>query len=72
LVEEEETSNKKLIFVAALMAFAAAILQISWLFDAVLDDAGIQMVLSGVQMPRMNSVMEGGCKPAAASCLTAP
>ncbi|MFC0112291.1 integrase core domain-containing protein [Kibdelosporangium aridum] len=28
------------------------------LFDAVLADAGIQVVLSGVQMPRMNSIME--------------
>ena len=28
------------------------------LFDTVLKDAGIQVVLSGVQMPRMNSIME--------------
>jgi putative transposase len=28
------------------------------LFDAVLKDAGIETVLSGVQMPRMNAVME--------------
>ncbi|MGH3410017.1 MAG: hypothetical protein ACRDRJ_47115, partial [Streptosporangiaceae bacterium] len=28
------------------------------LFDAILADAGIQVVLSGVQMPRMNSIME--------------
>jgi putative transposase len=28
------------------------------LFDAVLNDAGIETVLSGVQMPRMNSIME--------------
>jgi hypothetical protein len=28
------------------------------LFDAVLRDAGIEVVLSGVQMPRMNSIME--------------
>ncbi|MBO3681639.1 integrase core domain-containing protein [Streptomyces sp. NEAU-YJ-81] len=28
------------------------------LFDAVLADAGIKVVLSGVQMPRMNSLME--------------
>jgi hypothetical protein len=27
------------------------------LFDAVLADAGIDVVLSGIQMPRMNSVM---------------
>lgn len=28
------------------------------LFDTVLNDAGIKTVLSGVQMPRMNSIME--------------
>ena len=28
------------------------------LFDAVLKDAGIETVLSGVQMPRMNAIME--------------
>ena len=28
------------------------------LFDAVLNDAGIEIVLSGVQMPRMNAVIE--------------
>ena len=28
------------------------------LFDAVLADAGIETVLSGVRMPRMNSIME--------------
>jgi putative transposase len=28
------------------------------LFDAVLADAGIQVVLSGIQMPRINSIME--------------
>ncbi len=28
------------------------------LFDAVLQDAGIKVILSGVQMPRMNSIME--------------
>ena len=28
------------------------------LFDAVLADAGIEVVLSGVRMPRMNSIME--------------
>jgi hypothetical protein len=31
------------------------------LFDAVLNDAGIETVLSGVQMPRMNAFMDGGC-----------
>jgi putative transposase len=28
------------------------------LFDAVLKDAGIKVILSGVQMPRMNPVIE--------------
>jgi putative transposase len=28
------------------------------LFDAILADAGIQVVLTGVQMPRMNSIVE--------------
>jgi putative transposase len=28
------------------------------LFDAILADAGIHVVLSGIQMPRMNSIME--------------
>lgn len=28
------------------------------LFDAVLHDAGIQVVLSGIRVPRMNSIME--------------
>jgi putative transposase len=28
------------------------------LFDTVLKDAGIEVVLSGVQMPRMNAIME--------------
>jgi hypothetical protein len=42
------------------------------LSDAVLKDAGIEIVLSGVQMPRMNALMERWCGPAAASCLTAP
>jgi hypothetical protein len=30
----------------------------SALFDAILTDAGIEVVLTGVQMPRMNSIME--------------
>jgi putative transposase len=30
----------------------------SGLFDAILADAGIDVVLSGVWMPRMNSIME--------------
>ncbi len=28
------------------------------LFDTILADAGIEVVLSGIQMPRMNSIME--------------
>jgi putative transposase len=35
------------------------------LFDAILADAGIKVVLSGVRMPRMNSIMErwvGTCR----------
>jgi putative transposase len=27
-------------------------------FDAILADAGIQVILSGIQMPRMNSIVE--------------
>jgi transposase len=42
------------------------------LFDAIAADAGIKVVLSGVQMPRMNAIMEAGCRPAATSCSTAP
>lgn len=30
----------------------------SELFDAMLNDAGIEVVLSGIQMPRVNSIME--------------
>jgi hypothetical protein len=35
------------------------------LFDAILADTGIQVVLSGIQMPRMNAVMKRwiqGCR----------
>jgi putative transposase len=32
--------------------------QVPALFDAILKDSGIEAVLSGVQMPRMNSIME--------------
>jgi hypothetical protein len=42
------------------------------LLDAILKEAGIEVVLTGVRIPRMNSIMEGGCKPANASCWTAP
>ena len=41
-------------------------------FDAILADAGIDVVQSGVQMPRMNSIMQRWVRPAGASCLTAP
>jgi putative transposase len=40
------------------------------LFNDVLTDAGIEIVLSGVQMPRMNSIMERWCRPADANCST--
>ena len=40
------------------------------LSDAILADAGIAVVLSGVRMPRMNSIMERGSKPAATNCST--
>jgi putative transposase len=38
------------------------------LFDAVLADAGIEVVLSGIRMPRMNSVMERWVQTVATSC----
>jgi putative transposase len=40
------------------------------LFDAVLADAGVDVVLSGIQMQRMNSIMERWVQPAA-NCWTA-
>jgi hypothetical protein len=40
------------------------------MFDQVLADAGITVVLSGVRMPRMNSIMDGGSKPVATNCST--
>ncbi|MGW5433602.1 integrase core domain-containing protein [Streptomyces sp. NPDC004059] len=33
------------------------------LFDTILNDAGIEVVLSGVRMPRMNSIMERWVQP---------
>jgi transposase InsO family protein len=33
------------------------------LFDAILADAGIEVVLSGVRMPRTNSIMERWVRP---------
>jgi transposase InsO family protein len=41
------------------------------IIDEVLADAGIQTVLCGVRVPRMNAIMER-CSPAATSCSTAP
>jgi len=41
------------------------------LFDAVLADAGIEVVLSGVRMPGMNSIMERW-RPVVVSCWTGP
>ena len=37
------------------------------LFDAVLADAGIKVVLTGVRMPRMNALMERLCVPETSS-----
>ncbi|MFC9633756.1 hypothetical protein ACFTY8_31955 [Streptomyces mirabilis] len=42
------------------------------LFDTVLKDAGIEVVLSGVRMPRMNSIMERWVQTCRCSCWTAP
>ncbi|WP_329568310.1 hypothetical protein [Streptomyces sp. NBC_01361] len=42
------------------------------LFDAILADAGIDVVLSGIRMPRMNSIMQRWVQTADASCWTAP
>jgi hypothetical protein len=41
------------------------------LFDAVVADAGIEVVLTGVRMPRMNAIMERGCTPAGENSSTA-
>jgi transposase len=40
------------------------------LFDTVLADAGINVVLSGVRMPRMNAIMERWVRTSAANCST--
>jgi putative transposase len=42
------------------------------LFDAILAGAGIQVVLSGIQMPRMNSIIKRWTRPAATNDSTAP
>jgi hypothetical protein len=41
------------------------------LFDTILADAGVEVVPSGVRMPRMNAIMERWIQAAAASCSTA-
>ena len=38
------------------------------LFDAVLADVGIAVVLSGVRMPEITRSWNGGCRRVAASC----
>ncbi|GGN32933.1 transposase [Actinoplanes campanulatus] len=40
------------------------------LFDTILADAGIEVVLSGVRIPRMNRSWNGGSSPAAMNCST--
>lgn len=42
------------------------------LFDAVLQDADIDIVLSGVRMPRMNSIMERWVQTCRRELLDAP
>ena len=42
------------------------------LFDTILADAGIDMVLSGVWVPRMNAVMERWSGPAGVNFSTRP
>ena len=43
------------------------------LFDTILAEAGIEVVLSGVRVPRPNAVMQrGDLKPAAANRWTGP
>lgn len=42
------------------------------LFDTMRADAGTEVVLSGVQIPRMNSIMERGSNPATTSYSTGP
>jgi hypothetical protein len=38
------------------------------LFDTILADAGIGVVLSGIQMPHMNSIMVAESRPAGMNC----
>lgn len=40
------------------------------LFDAVLKDAGVEVVLSEIRMPRMNAIMERWVRPAVVRCWT--
>jgi putative transposase len=39
--------------------------------DAILAEAGIEVLLTGVRIPRMNSITEPGCRPADANSWTA-
>jgi transposase len=41
-------------------------------FDTILADAGITILRSGVQMPRMNAIIERWVRTCAANCWTAP
>jgi putative transposase len=41
------------------------------LFDQILADAGIQTVLSGIRVPRMNSIMERRVQTCATNSLNA-
>jgi transposase InsO family protein len=41
------------------------------LFDTVLKDAGIEVVLSGIRMPRMNALMERWVQTCRRDCWTA-
>jgi putative transposase len=45
--------------------------RLATLFVTILADAGIQVVLSGVPMPRMNSIVERWILTATTSCSTA-
>ena len=42
------------------------------LFDTVLADSGIDVVLSGIRMPRMNSIVERWVQSCRRELLTAP
>jgi len=42
------------------------------LFDTILADAGIEVVLSGIRIPAWTPSWRDGCRPAAVNCWTAP